>query len=75
MVHTLKIENLHVSVEGKPILRGVNLVIGHGETHALMDLTARERVRSAWRLWGTQLYDHRRYDHLGRSRYRRDGSR
>ncbi len=55
MVHTLKIENLHVSVEGKPILRGVNLVIGHGETHALMDLTARERVRSAWRLWGIPI--------------------
>jgi Fe-S cluster assembly ATP-binding protein len=36
MTHTLKIENLHVSVEDKPILRGVNLVIQHGETHALM---------------------------------------
>jgi Fe-S cluster assembly ATP-binding protein len=36
MSHTLKIENLHVSVDGKTILRGVNLVIRHGETHALM---------------------------------------
>ncbi len=36
MTHTLKIENLHVSVDDKPILRGVNLVIHHGETHALM---------------------------------------
>ncbi|MFO0922284.1 MAG: Fe-S cluster assembly ATPase SufC [Pirellulales bacterium] len=36
MTHTLKIENLHVAVEGKPILRGVNLVMNHGETHALM---------------------------------------
>ncbi len=36
MTHTLKIENLHVSVDDKPILRGVNLVIQHGETHALM---------------------------------------
>jgi Fe-S cluster assembly ATP-binding protein len=36
MTHVLKIENLHVSVEGKPILRGVNLEIRHGETHALM---------------------------------------
>jgi len=32
----LKIENLHAGVEGKPILRGVNLVIKRGETHALM---------------------------------------
>ncbi|QDV26288.1 Fe-S cluster assembly ATPase SufC [Aureliella helgolandensis] len=36
MSHVLKIENLHVSVEGKPILRGVNLEMKHGEIHALM---------------------------------------
>ena len=36
MTDTLKIENLHASVEGKPILRGVNLTIKRGETHALM---------------------------------------
>lgn len=36
MSQTLKITNLHVSVEGKPILNGVNLTIRRGETHALM---------------------------------------
>ncbi len=36
MTYTLKISNLHVSVEGKAILRGVNLQINYGETHALM---------------------------------------
>jgi Fe-S cluster assembly ATP-binding protein len=36
MTHVLKIENLHVSVGEKPILRGVDLTINHGETHALM---------------------------------------
>ncbi|WP_428304016.1 Fe-S cluster assembly ATPase SufC [Lacipirellula sp.] len=36
MAETLKITNLHVSVEGKPILRGVNLTINRGEIHALM---------------------------------------
>jgi Fe-S cluster assembly ATP-binding protein len=36
MSHVLKIENLHVSVEGKEILRGVNLVMEYGQTHALM---------------------------------------
>lgn len=36
MSHVLTIKNLHVSVEGKPILRGVNLTMHHGETHALM---------------------------------------
>ncbi|MCS5632719.1 MAG: ABC transporter ATP-binding protein, partial [Pirellulaceae bacterium] len=36
MTHKLTIENLHVSVDDKPILRGVNLVLSEGETHALM---------------------------------------
>ncbi|MCA9133168.1 MAG: ATP-binding cassette domain-containing protein, partial [Planctomycetales bacterium] len=36
MSHVLKIENLHVSVGDKPILRGVNLELQHGSTHALM---------------------------------------
>ena len=36
MTDTLKVENLHVSVEGKEILKGVNLQINRGETHALM---------------------------------------
>jgi Fe-S cluster assembly ATP-binding protein len=36
MTETLKITNLHVSVEDKPILRGVNLTINRGEVHALM---------------------------------------
>jgi len=36
MTDVLKINDLHVSVEGKPILRGVNLEIKRGETHALM---------------------------------------
>src|SRR5579872_1781021 len=36
MTETLKISDLHVSVEGKPILRGVNLEINRGEVHALM---------------------------------------
>jgi Fe-S cluster assembly ATP-binding protein len=36
MTETLKITNLHVAVEGKPILRGVNLTINRGEVHALM---------------------------------------
>ncbi|MDC0936638.1 Fe-S cluster assembly ATPase SufC [Pirellulales bacterium] len=36
MPETLRITNLHVAVEGKPILRGVDLTINRGETHALM---------------------------------------
>ncbi|MEC7603037.1 MAG: Fe-S cluster assembly ATPase SufC [Planctomycetota bacterium] len=36
MTDVLEIQDLHVSVEGKSILRGVNLLIRRGETHALM---------------------------------------
>jgi Fe-S cluster assembly ATP-binding protein len=36
MSETLRIRNLHVSVEGKEILKGVNLEIRRGEVHALM---------------------------------------
>ena len=32
----LKIENLHVQVEEKPILKGVNLEVAAGEVHAIM---------------------------------------
>jgi len=32
----LKIENLHASVAGKEILKGINLTIGAGEIHAIM---------------------------------------
>ena len=36
MTETLKINDLHVSVADKPILKGVNLVLRRGEVHALM---------------------------------------
>ena len=32
----LKIEDLHVEVEGKPILKGLNLEVAAGEVHAIM---------------------------------------
>ena len=36
MTATLRIQNLHVCVEGTPSLQGVNLQIRQGEIHALM---------------------------------------
>ncbi len=36
MSDILKISNLHVAIDDKPILRGVNLELKKGETHALM---------------------------------------
>ncbi|NOZ03100.1 MAG: ATP-binding cassette domain-containing protein, partial [FCB group bacterium] len=32
----LEIKNLHVAVEGKPILKGINLTVKAGEMHAIM---------------------------------------
>ena len=36
MNNLLEIKNLHASVEGKEILRGIDLSVGRGEVHALM---------------------------------------
>ena len=36
MPESLRITDLHVSVGGKPILKGLNLEIRRGEVHALM---------------------------------------
>ncbi|HET7498672.1 MAG TPA: Fe-S cluster assembly ATPase SufC [Candidatus Eisenbacteria bacterium] len=33
---TLQIDNLHVAVEGKPILKGLTLTVNQGEIHAIM---------------------------------------
>lgn len=35
-MNTLKIKNLHVSIDNKPILKGVDLVVNEKEVHALM---------------------------------------
>jgi Fe-S cluster assembly ATP-binding protein len=36
MSKVLKIENLHAAIDGKEILKGVDLVVEQGQTHALM---------------------------------------
>jgi Fe-S cluster assembly ATP-binding protein len=35
-VATLEIKNLHVSVDDREILKGVDLTVKQGETHAIM---------------------------------------
>ena len=57
MTNVLKIEDLHVSVGDKPILRGVNLTIKHGETHALMGPTG-----SGKRTLGLAIMGHPSYE-------------
>lgn len=43
----LKIDQLHVNVEEKEILHGVDLEINKGETHVLMGQTEQESRRLA----------------------------
>ena len=35
-MNLLEIKNLHASVEGKEILKGIDLTVGRGEVHAIM---------------------------------------
>lgn len=53
----LKIDDLRVSVDGKPILKGVNLEIRQGETHALMGPNGSGKSTLAYALVGHPKYE------------------
>jgi len=52
----LDIRNLHVSVDGKEILKGVNLKVTQGEVHALMGPNGTGKSTLAYTLMGHPLY-------------------
>ena len=52
----LVIKNLHVSIEGKEILTGVDLIIKQGETHAIMGPNGTGKSTLAYTLMGHPSY-------------------
>ncbi len=57
MTSALEIRNLHVSVGGKPILKGVDLTVHRGETHALMGPNGTGKSTLAYTLLGYPGYE------------------
>ena len=53
----LSIKNLHVNVDGKPILKGLNLEIGTGEVHAIMGPNGSGKSTLAYVLSGREGYE------------------
>ncbi len=53
----LEIKDLHVSVEGKPILKGVDLTVRQGEIHAIMGPNGTGKSTLAYTLMGHPAYE------------------
>ena len=57
MNNALTIKDLHISVQGKPIIKGFNLTVKPGEVHALMGPNGSGKSSLANSLMGHPLYE------------------
>ncbi len=53
----LKIEDLHVSIDGKEIVKGLNLEVNAGETHAIMGPNGTGKSTLALAIAGKEGYE------------------
>ena len=53
----LKINNLHVSIKGKEILKGLNLQVNRGEVHAIMGPNGTGKSTLASVIAGKEIFD------------------
>ncbi len=57
MTAALEIKNLHVEVDGQPILKGIELLVKQGEIHALMGPNGSGKSTLAYTLAGHPAYE------------------
>jgi Fe-S cluster assembly ATP-binding protein len=57
LISELKIQNLHVSIDGKEIIKGLNLTIPQGEVHAIMGPNGTGKSTLAYTIMGHPSYE------------------
>ena len=56
-MHLLEVKNLHVEVDGKQILNGLELSVGRGSVHAIMGPNGSGKSTLAYALMGHPAYE------------------